>query len=103
MKRLIEFLKEISRERGFEIFFYEEKKELWITGDNHGTKFDLLVRPIKNRYIKVLYETPSERIPILFEDEEKAINRIKKLFVKKEKVENSESYSIIEEKLNIEM
>ncbi len=103
MDKLLEFLKTFSEEKDFEFFLYEEKNEVWITGSNHGTKFDLLVRPIKNRYIKVIYETPAERIPILFEDEERAIKRIEKFFVKKEKVENPETYSIIEEKLNIEM
>ncbi len=103
MERLIEFLKELSQEKGFEFFIYEDKKEVWITGNNHGTKFDLLVRPIKSRYIKIIYETPSERIPVLFESEERAIKRIEKFFVKKEKVEIPEAYSIIEEKLNVEM
>ncbi len=103
MEKLLEFLKELSEEKNFEFFLYEEKKEVWITGNNYGIKFDLLVRPIKNRYIKVIYETPAERIPILFEDEEKAIRKIEKLFVEKEKVENPKTYSIVEEKLNIEM
>ncbi|NPA54126.1 MAG: hypothetical protein GXO21_05595 [Aquificae bacterium] len=103
MKKLISFLKDFSSEKGFDFFIYEDKKEVWITGNNHGIKFDLLVRPIKNRYIKIIYETPSERIPVLFDNEEKAIKRIEKFFIKKEKAEIPEAYSIIEEKLNVEM
>ncbi len=103
MENLINFLKELSQERNFEIFIYEEKKEVWMTGSNFGEKFDLVVRPIRNRYIKAVYETPAERIPVLFEDEEKAIKRIKKFFVEKEKVERSREIDIVEEKLNVEM
>ncbi len=103
MENLISFLKEISQEKGFDFFIYEEKKEVWISGVNFGEKFDLLVRPIKNRYIKVIYETPSERIPILFEKEEAAIKRIEKFFKEKVKVENPREIDIIEEKLNVEM
>jgi hypothetical protein len=103
MEKLIDYLKNISEEKGFEFFIYEDKKEVWITGNNHGTKFDLLVRPIKNRYIKIIYETPSERIPVLLESEDRAIQKIEKFFTKKEKAELNETYDIIEEKLNVEM
>ncbi len=103
MEKIIDYLKGISEEKGFEFFIYEDKKEVWITGNNHGTKFDLLVRPIKNRYIKIIYETPSERIPVLIESEDRAIKRIEKFFTKKEKAELPEAYDIIEEKLNVEM
>ncbi len=103
MEKILEFLKNLSQENNFDFFLYEEKKEVWISGNNHGTRFDLLVRPVKNRYIKVIYETPSERIPVLFENEDKAIKRIEKFFIKREKVENPETYSVIEEKLNVEM
>lgn len=87
MEKIIEFLKEISEEKNFYFFLNDETKEVWVSGYNNGVKFDLLVRPIKKVYIKVIYETPYKRVPILFLEEEKALKRLQTI-LKTEKEEN---------------
>ncbi|WP_456401444.1 hypothetical protein [Persephonella sp.] len=89
MKKIPDFLKEISERENFSYFFHEDSKEVWISGHHKGKRFDLLVRPVKKRYIKVNYETPDERRIILFLSEKDALNRLKKMFSKEETVEIS--------------
>jgi hypothetical protein len=92
MKKIPDYLKDISHKEGFSYFYHDETKEVWVSGHNKGTKFDLLVRPIKRRYIKVIYETPDERKVILFLSEKDALNRLKKLFSSEESLEIGKSY-----------
>ncbi|WP_457621229.1 hypothetical protein [Persephonella sp.] len=87
MKKISEYLNEISQREGYSYFYHDETREIWISGHNRGVRFDLLVRPIKRRYIKVIYETPDERKVILFLSEKDALNRLKKIFSSEETVE----------------
>lgn len=80
MDKIISYLKDLSNEKGFYFFLNEDTKEIWISGVNNNVRFDLLVRPIKKRYIKVIYDTPFKRVPILFLDEESTLKKLKKIF-----------------------
>jgi len=80
MKKVIDFLKTLSAEKNFQFYMDNDTKEIWISGYNNSVKFDLTVRPIKNIYIKVVYETPFKRVPILFLDEEQTLKRLQSIF-----------------------
>ena len=90
MEKIIDFLRNLSEEKDFYFYLNEETKEIWVSGYNNSVKFDLLVRPIKKVYIKVIYETPFRRVPILFLDEEKALKRLQTIF---KSLENKEDVS----------
>ncbi|WP_457641562.1 hypothetical protein [Persephonella sp.] len=87
MKKIPQFLRDIAGKEEFTYFFHEETGEVWISGHNKGIRFDLLVRPIKKRYVKVVYETPDERKSALFLSEKDALNRLKKIFSSEETLE----------------
>ena len=80
MDKITSYLKNLSKERGFYFFLNEETKEIWISGINNNVRFDLLVRPIKKRYIKVIYDTPFKRVPILFLDEDSTLKKLDRIF-----------------------
>ena len=96
MEKIIDFLRNLSEKEEFYFYLNEETKEVWVSGYNNNVKFDLLVRPIKKIYIKVIYETPFRRIPILFLDEEKALRRLQTIFKSLESDEETSDTQKIE-------
>ncbi len=93
MKKVLEALEKICVERGLNCFFLENPQEVWITGYKNEKKFDLFVRKFPDGYIKIVFEVPEERKPMLFheEDEEKVIDRIHLLLEEEEKISEEES------------
>lgn len=89
MEKIIKFLENLSKENEFYFYRNEDTDEVWVSGYNNYIKFDLLVRPIKKTYIKVIYETPFKRVPILFLDEEQALKRLKTIFKSETKEDGS--------------
>jgi len=90
MESIVYFLRELSKERDYHFFYDEGIKHLWVSGRFNGKHFDLVVFPIKKRYIKVVYETADRRLPILFLNEQDALKRIKKIFSATEEAKTKE-------------
>ncbi len=93
MRKVLEALEKICVEKGLNCFFLENPLEVWITGYQNDKKFDLFVRKFPDGYIKIVYELPEERKPMLFheKEEDRVIERIYMLLEEKEKLVEEES------------
>ncbi len=80
MENILNLLKEISHEFGFELFFHEETNEAWMSGYKDKVKFDLYVRPQRDGTYKMVFEIPFDKKVCLFLQEEGTVNRIKDIF-----------------------
>ncbi len=90
MKRIHDFLKKISEEKGYDFFIYEKTHEIWVSGYKDGVKFDLVVKPVRKYQVKVIYEKPDERRVALFNNKNDAYNRLKKIFAEEVQQQSEE-------------
>ncbi|MDQ7055394.1 MAG: hypothetical protein Q9M89_02405 [Persephonella sp.] len=93
MEKITKFLKKVSEENGYDIFIYDKKSEIWVSGYKDGTKFDLVVKPFRKHQTLIIFEKPEERKVALFSNKIDAYRRLKKLF-SKEKETTEETASV---------
>lgn len=86
MENLILVCKEISEKNNYALFTHEDAREIWISGYKNNRKFDLFIKKLLDGTFKLIYEIPEERKVAIFLDEDKLIDRLKKIFL--EVVEN---------------
>jgi len=84
MKSIFEVAEKLCKERGFNCFFLKKPSEVWISGYIFDKKFDIFIRELPDGNIKLIFEVPEERKPILFKDEESVIKRLYLLVEEKE-------------------
>ncbi|WP_457640158.1 hypothetical protein [Persephonella sp.] len=95
MEKISKFLKKLSEENGFDYFSYEKTGEIWVSGYMNGTKFDLVVKPVKKHQVKVIFETPDERRVALFLNKIDAYRKIKKIMSLSEAKNSSEQVQTV--------
>ncbi len=81
MENLILACKEISEKSNHTSFIHEDTREIWISGYKNDRKFDLFIKKLLDGTFKLIYEIPEERKVTIFLDEDKLINRLKKIFL----------------------
>ncbi len=89
MKDLVELAKEISKENGFDLFYYEPTNEIWISGYIGEKKFDIFIKLVEDEKVKFIYEEPDNRKVALFLNEVDAMKRLKNI-IEEEKAEEKE-------------
>ncbi len=89
MKDLVELAKEISKENGFDLFYYEPTNEIWISGYIGEKKFDIFMKLVEDEKVKFIYEEPDNRKVALFLNEVDAMKRLKNI-IEEEKAEEKE-------------
>ncbi|NPA51598.1 MAG: hypothetical protein GXO22_01755 [Aquificae bacterium] len=92
MKKVLQTLEQLCKERNLNCFYLESPEELWISGYQNNKKFDLFVRRFPDGYIKLVFEVPEERKPILFheKEEDKIIQKVYLLLEEKKESEKEE-------------
>ncbi len=93
MKKIIETVEKLCNEKGYSYLLLENPQEIWISGYKNDKKFDVFIRKFPEGYIKLVYEVPEERKPMLFKDseEEQIIERLLSLFEEEAMLEKEET------------
>ena len=93
MKKIIETVEKLCNEKGYSYLLLENPQEIWISGYKNDKKFDVFIRKFPEGYIKLVYEIPEERKPMLFKDseEEPIIERLLSLLEEEEMLEKEET------------
>ncbi len=90
MREIFETVKKLCDEKEFSCFFLDRPEEIWISGYLSGKKFDIFVRKLPDGYIKLVFEIPEERKPMLFRDEKDVIKRLLFLIEEREEIKGEE-------------